>query len=429
MSHTRSNIKTIIALLIINLAILSSSVKAQWQQPDTTVFTNTLASIGNITLGAKNGVMYSTNSGASWTLTNQGLPPAFLDANYAQFLWVKGSKVFLGININGTQQTDGLFMSLDSGKSWSPRVDGMLLGTSTYTLAQKDSYLIAGTDDGVYLSTNDGELWYKPSADLNKKVISCLAVNSSNMIFAGILGESVKSGLGVFATTNYGANWIEVNNGLPPQTTIFSMVFLNNILFGTSTDGRVFKSVNNAGLWTPSDSGISFFYNEVHAINKFGNNLLIGCDDGIFLSTNQGDYWILQNIGLRFGTQIEKNALIQSGDYVFVAANNGVYRKPVGQVSVQNISNVVSDKYKLEQNYPNPFNPVTKIRFEIPKSSFVNLVIYNASGREVATLVNQKLNSGIYEKTFDASSLTSGVYFYRITSESFMETKKMLLIK
>ena len=429
MRHYRPNIKFIIALLIINLAILSSSVKAQWQQPDTTIFANALATIGNITIGAKDGIAYSTNSGNSWILSNEGLPPLWLDADYGQCLWVKGNKVFFGININGTLQTSGLFVSNDSAKTWTPCVDGMVLGTSVYCLSQKDSYLIAGTDDGVYLSSNDGALWYKPSADLNKKVISCLAANSSNMIFAGILGESVKSGLGVFATTNMGATWIEVNNGLPPQTTIFSMVFLNNELFGTSTDGRVFKSINNGGLWTRSDLGISFFYNEIHAINKFGNNLLVGCDDGIFLSTNQGAYWVLQNIGLRFGTQIERNALIQSGNYVFVAANNGVYRKPVSQVSIQNISNAVPDKYLLGQNYPNPFNPVTKIRFEIPKSSFVNLVVYNTSGREVALLINEKLNAGVYEKTFDASSLTSGVYFYRITSDNFTETKKMLLIK
>ena len=90
----------------------------------------------------------------------------------------------------------------------------------------------------------------------------------------------------------------------------------------------------------------------------------------------------------------------------------------------------VPDEFSLEQNYPNPFNPSTTISFKLPVSSQVDLRIYNLLGQEVAVLINnEELNSGVYKYSFYASQLPSGVYFYRIIAEDFVETKKMLLIK
>ena len=86
-------------------------------------------------------------------------------------------------------------------------------------------------------------------------------------------------------------------------------------------------------------------------------------------------------------------------------------------------------EYKLYSNYPNPFNPTTVIKFGIPKNSSVKLIVYDILGREVAILVNEKLNAGLYECIFDGTGLTSGVYFYRIKAGEFIETKKMLMIK
>jgi hypothetical protein len=85
--------------------------------------------------------------------------------------------------------------------------------------------------------------------------------------------------------------------------------------------------------------------------------------------------------------------------------------------------------YSLSQNYPNPFNPTTNVKFSILNSGDVKIVVYDVQGREVQTLVNERLNAGTYEVKFDGSSLNSGVYFYRLTTEGFTETKKMLLIK
>jgi hypothetical protein len=85
--------------------------------------------------------------------------------------------------------------------------------------------------------------------------------------------------------------------------------------------------------------------------------------------------------------------------------------------------------YKLEQNYPNPFNPSTIIKFAVPERTRVQIKVYDILGGEITTLVNEELEAGWYEKTFDASTLSTGVYIYRIQAGSYVNTKKMLLIK
>ena len=100
-----------------------------------------------------------------------------------------------------------------------------------------------------------------------------------------------------------------------------------------------------------------------------------------------------------------------------------------GVTSVIETSSSVPSEYSLEQNYPNPFNPTTNINFSISTSEFVSLKIYNALGQEVATVVNEFLNAGSYNVNFNAEYLASGMYIYKITTNSFVSTKKMLLLK
>jgi hypothetical protein len=92
-------------------------------------------------------------------------------------------------------------------------------------------------------------------------------------------------------------------------------------------------------------------------------------------------------------------------------------------------NNEIPSEYSLSQNYPNPFNPVTVIRYSLSGNQNVNLKVFNVLGKEVAVLVNEKQNAGTYEVNFDAGKLSSGMYFYRIESGEFVDTKKMLLVK
>jgi hypothetical protein len=96
---------------------------------------------------------------------------------------------------------------------------------------------------------------------------------------------------------------------------------------------------------------------------------------------------------------------------------------------IGNPQSVVPSAFSLGQNYPNPFNPKTDFRFQIPDWGLVTLRVYDVLGREMATIVNEELPSGIYRRTWDASRMASGVYFYRLTSGTFSDTRKLLLMK
>ncbi len=98
-------------------------------------------------------------------------------------------------------------------------------------------------------------------------------------------------------------------------------------------------------------------------------------------------------------------------------------------ISVRTISTEVPSNFSLSQNYPNPFNPTTNIKFAVNKAGLVSLKVYDLAGKEVSTLVNENMAVGTYEYKFDASSLSSGIYFYTMKANGYSETKKMMLIK
>jgi flagellar hook assembly protein FlgD len=92
-------------------------------------------------------------------------------------------------------------------------------------------------------------------------------------------------------------------------------------------------------------------------------------------------------------------------------------------------SNQIPKTFALEQNYPNPFNPGTNIKFQLPKSEFVTVTIFDMLGKKVATLVNEQKEAGYYDIKFDGTNYASGMYFYKIEAGNFTDTKKMILIK
>jgi hypothetical protein len=100
-----------------------------------------------------------------------------------------------------------------------------------------------------------------------------------------------------------------------------------------------------------------------------------------------------------------------------------------GISGVNLLNNHIPEGFNLGQNYPNPFNPGSKFKVQIAKLSYVKVIVYDVIGKEIETLVNEQLKPGTYEVEFDGSKYSSGVYFYKMTTGSFTETKKMVLIK
>ena len=152
--------------------------------------------------------------------------------------------------------------------------------------------------------------------------------------------------------------------------------------------------------------------------------------------------WIDRRDGSAHNSDIAKSMVIDSSDNLFLTGFiteigsyiNFVTIKYSLTTGINFISNQISEKFALQQNYPNPFNPVTKIKFEIPQdikrvTQYVKLIIYDALGKELQVLVNEILNAGLYETEFNGNNFASGVYFYKLESGDFVETKRMILLK
>jgi serine protease len=122
-------------------------------------------------------------------------------------------------------------------------------------------------------------------------------------------------------------------------------------------------------------------------------------------------------------------AIISATDVADLIAKNNTAKAKYASVGVKTISSEIPKEFSLGQNYPNPFNPVTNIQFGLPKNSFVTIKIFDMLGREVSVLVNEYKEAGTYEVNFNASKLSSGMYFYRIEAGSFSGIKRMVLLK
>ena len=153
------------------------------------------------------------------------------------------------------------------------------------------------------------------------------------------------------------------------------------------------------------------------------------CFNNEFIPSIASD-WASKRLALPLGTnRVRFSGISYMGNDIWI--DSVCIRYVIG---IPKLSSKVPDVYSLYQNYPNPFNPTTIIKFDIPAfvgegGGVVKLKVYDVLGREAATLVNEKLKPGTYEISWDGSNYSSGVYFYRLQSDKFSETKKSVLLK
>ncbi|NIR71416.1 T9SS type A sorting domain-containing protein [candidate division KSB1 bacterium] len=123
--------------------------------------------------------------------------------------------------------------------------------------------------------------------------------------------------------------------------------------------------------------------------------------------------------------------LVGQSENASTTSSSGFWYQTVDIVtSVEQIPDETLPKeFRLEQNYPNPFNPTTTIAFQIPKRSDVTLKLYDIRGRKITTILDEQLDPGKYEVKFNASALSSGVYFYQIQADEFVKSRKLTLLK
>jgi photosystem II stability/assembly factor-like uncharacterized protein len=314
-------------------------------------------------------VYKSTNKGASWTRCGStGLPTGL---SFIKGLVASGDNLVAGTD-------EGIYYSVDGGNSWNAT---NLLGLNIPSLAGSGDYVYAAvpSGSGVYKSSNNGVTW---TISLPSTVDYVEVAAVDNYAFAGAFFGSMRH------SSNYGGTWF-ASNGFPTGTSVFAL--------GPSDDGMMLAGTDLDPTW-------------------------------IYASFNYENFYQPYSEGLAVNASVEAFAI--SDTFMYAGTDyNGVWRRlRPGIVSVE-VQTQNPQSYNLAQNYPNPFNPTTTIEYTIPSDGLVSLTVFNTIGEKVETLLSEFKNAGEYDVKFDASQLTSGIYFYKLQSGSFVETKKMILLK
>ncbi|MBX2992950.1 MAG: T9SS type A sorting domain-containing protein [Bacteroidetes bacterium] len=325
--------------------------------------------------------------------------------------------------------TVGIYRSTDEGATWgwSAHVDKYINGIAVdtngnvYATAQWATY--PGSFRAFYRSTDDGSTWVDIGACLDNP--GFLARSLRNEFF-GVTSQNSPY-YAMFYRRSVSSGCTPVHTGLPNATGVRAVAFSQNGFTFVAHDSGVYRSTNNGGLWTGMNAGLPSRVALCLAFNR-GEHLFVGtAGGGVFRSTDLGETWTIMNEGLTDLT-VRSLATDASG-YLFAGTDDGVFRTTSTTTEVIQQTGSATTMFTLEQNYPNPFNPRTTIKFQIPQSSFVTLRVFDLLGREVATLVDEVMQPGSYERVFHAEGLASGVYVYQLRGGGSVQSRKLLLLR
>ncbi len=371
------------------------------------------------------GVYLSTDSGISWTEMSNGLPTS---SGYCpvECLVVSGTKIFAGL---GNVAPGGVFRSTDGGKSWTT-ANTVLTNNTVYALAVSGSNLLASTGH-VFISTNDGTSWTVIDSGLStSQTVYSVAVCDSNL-FAG--SGSIDSG-NVFRSTNNGTTWVAVSNGLPNDLGPFEAFAVSgsNLFAGIANvevnTGDVFLSTNSGTSWAKVNNGLPSFIGAVSSLAVNGSNLFAGIlGGGVYMPTNNGTSWISVNSGLTDSTVF---SLAVCGPYLFAGTDSGVWRRRLSDFGISSVAQTPAVTPSKIQIYPNPFSQSTEITFTSPTSGYAEVSIVNMLGVEVARLFSGELGAGEHSFVWDAGrdACTTGVYECLVRMNGQVETLPVVLM-
>lgn len=434
--------KKIIYILIILFFSCYSGISQYWEE-QTSGVTVQLTSVSPISptniwvCGYSGTVLRTTNGGTNWSnVSGGGIPNTVslvniwgIDANTALVAGYLGSDTWVwrtsnaGANWVQVFSQPGGFINGIVMKKNQP-LHGFMQGDpvgSRWSLWKTSNGGINWDSTGCYLAQNGAEAGWNNSIFIGTQSLYTLNLDSS--IWFGTNNSRI------YYSTNFGVSW--VSQSTAPEVNTYALGFLyygegNGLAGGTnlirtSNFGTNWSSQTSVGTGNfsgfvlfpaPVDYGYCWYTRNTTSIYKGSH----GSGWAIEYTAPAGNYRHFTNV---------RNGTVCFG----VRSNGGITRCNYFFSGIIQTGTNNPGEFSLSQNYPNPFNPVTHIGLRVADFGLVSLTIYNALGKEIKILVNQQLQPGTYEAEWDASSYPSGVYFYKLESNSFTETKKMVLVK
>ena len=417
-------------LFWIGLVEMTVNVSAQTWTSQTLPNTQTMRSVYFINsnegwAAGYNGIIHTTNSGLNWSsqisnYTERLLRIRFVDANNG---WANtGHKILRTVN---------------RGVSWNEML-GIDLNAQIFRNA---IFPVSSTVAWTTAQIGGGPRWFY-------RYTATSATTVTEQTF-GLIGSSVRLlDLWFFDQNNgwavgdYGQIWritsaSSESPGFTNQTnTDITQSTLNGVFFldanngwAVGDGGTIIKTTNGGTNWSIIVSGKTENLNDVH-FTDVNNGCVVGEGGLILITTNGGVNWSTQISGV---TTTLWSVIYVGSSPGFIAggdlsiSGNGTILRTDNTLNAQWMSELPTAT--LNQNFPNPFNRSTEISFYVPHNGIVSLKVYDVLGRQVAALVDEQLQTGNYTTTFDASGLQNGIYFYRLQTTGFNQTRKLFLQK
>jgi len=387
---------------------------------------------GIITVSTRHsGSFVSDNGGTSWENVSNSLPYGW---NYEFKINPVTNSAFL-LHQNGTYKTN--FGDWNNWTNTNVFANTAAFNSFGYVYLFSGAFCKRSTDDGAtFQSINIG----------NISNVRQVAVDDEDKMFVATANDNGFGGQGVWKSIDLGLTWSPANDGLPNNITAVEAVDITGFgnrdcekkIVAGSADGKYY-SMNNDYSWNEFAVGFqqtqlvkdigSVNYTEGVDISIISEQVEYKLSPGIscpfFLESDIDNDEILNDItGLKFSFEKMNSQF----SYLIGTIGNSVIKK-VYLTDVNDEADNLPVKFELSQNYPNPFNPSTTIQFSIPERSFVKLEIYNSLGEKVTTLVSEELNAGDYKYDWNAEKFSSGIYFYKFSTNNFSQERKMILLK
>jgi photosystem II stability/assembly factor-like uncharacterized protein len=396
------------------------------QVSGTTSLLQAVSTVNNLigwSAGAAATVRRTTDGGTTWTNANPN--PGVITGDVYNMYAINASTCLLTTSPGATF----IYRTTNGGTNWTQVftqpggfIDAIVMKDSVNGFAYGDP---VATRWSLWKTTNGGVNWdstgmYLPQAGSEAGWNNAMKVIGNTIWFG-------TSNTRVYYSTNAGATGSWLFGATTGSVNSYSLQFDNTttgLVGGTALLRTTNGGANYSTLTAPGTGNITGL------AGGAGTDYWYTRGNNVYITTNSGDNWVTAYTGTTALWAVDMQTVSGCPRGWAVGATGTIIK--IGNdtlVGVTNNNNQIPNSYSLEQNYPNPFNPTTNIKFGIPKSGLVKLVVYDILGRHVTTLVNEVKQAGSFVVNFDASSLASGVYFYKIESKDFVQTKKMLLIK
>lgn len=366
----------------------------------------------------------TTNSGTDWEIITTGFPDDILD------ICVLGEETFI-IGCN----TGRILKTTDGGLSWEEKLSGLNGKVKSFYHTFDNTLFACGENAILIYSYNHGETWESITINAN--------INLNKIYFNSFSTGIIACSHGyILLTDNGGYSWTLKN--MAQFKANFTGIDMVDDKSGTivSENGMILNTTNNWLTYTiaKTPKGKENIY-DIKYIND--SDAIASGKNFILKSTNCGSDWSISTMP-KLADGVKLNSITLLSDTKAIVAGGGVTLLTVDEGETwdhsgsmlrnPNIVNTITpNEIKLNQNFPNPFNPSTVISFTLPENAYVSLKIYDITGKEMAIIKDGIMPTGDHSVSFNASSLSSGVYFYTLRTNIngiiSMKTMRMLLIK